>query len=69
MILVIQSEEANRLRHRLRDGLSILILSVVMAICRDVKGLTDVQMLRFRRGEPVLLNERPECRWMTISGR
>ena len=57
------------MRHRLRDGLSMLIRSAVMAICRDVKeGLIDVQMLRFRRGEPVLLNVLREFRWILISG-
>jgi hypothetical protein len=43
-----------------------MIPSVVMAICRDVKGLIDVRMLRFRHGEPVLLNVLREFRWMTI---
>jgi hypothetical protein len=45
-----------------------MIPSVVMAICRDVKGLIDVQTSKFRRSEPVRLNERLECRWTTISG-
>jgi len=65
--LGIQSEEAGRLKNRLRAGSSMWNPSVVMAICRDVKGWTDVQLLRFQSGEQALLNVRPEFRWMVSS--
>jgi hypothetical protein len=67
-ILVIRSEEPNRLKNRLRDGLLMWIRSVVTGICRAVAGLIDVQISRFRRGEQALLNVLPEFRWTIISG-
>ena len=53
----------------MRAGSLIWIRSVVMGIYRVVKGLIDVQISRFRRGEQALLNVLPEFHWMKILGR
>ena len=68
MILETRSDEENGLTNRSHAGLSIWIRSVVMAICRIVKGGAEVEPSRFRSGELALLNVLLELRWMTSSG-